>query len=136
MEKIKVSKEVAAFLERAKSNGEFYWEDALLEQIAILKNAPIETSEIKDEAKCMLQYSTFEVAQMLVNGWEVEKTFNELKDYVQELKEVCRETALSLINIRSSLENAEGWHKDLSLQYEKDSLQAAIDTLRRESRAL
>ena len=75
MEKVKVSKEVADFIESCKTYGDVNWENALLEQRAMFANA--HNDDIKDNAKCMLQYSTWEVAQMLVNGYEVEKTQEE-----------------------------------------------------------
>ena len=72
MEKVKVSKEVAEFMESFKTLGDVNWENALLEQhTEVIRDTD---ATIKEGAKCMLQYSTFEVAQMLVNGWEVEKS--------------------------------------------------------------
>ena len=72
MEKVKVSKEVAEFMESFKTLGDVNWENALLEQhTEVIRDTD---ATIKEGAKCMLQYSTFEVAQMLVNGYEVEKS--------------------------------------------------------------
>ena len=71
-EKVKVSREVANFIESCKSNGTFYWEDELLYGHASFMNGS--DVAVREDAKCLNKYSTFELAQILVLGYEVEET--------------------------------------------------------------
>ena len=70
--KVKVSRDVANFIESCKSNGTFYWEDELLYGHASFMNGS--DVAVREDAKCLNKYSTFELAQILVLGYEVEET--------------------------------------------------------------
>ncbi|MEK5334412.1 hypothetical protein [Lysinibacillus sp. FSL W8-0992] len=74
--KVKVSREVANFFEKCKNSGDINWEDAVLhEHIKIFESHHTkEAVEINPDALCMLQYSPFELARILVLGYEIEQT--------------------------------------------------------------
>lgn len=76
VEKVKVSRKVANFLEKCKNSGDINWEDAVLhEHIKIFESQhKQEAVEINPNALCMLQYSPFELARILVLGHEIEET--------------------------------------------------------------
>ena len=79
-EKVKVSREVANFLQKCENSGDMNWEDAVLhEHIKIFENHHgNEVIEINPDAQCMLQYSPFELARILVLGYEIEQSPEEL----------------------------------------------------------
>ncbi|MCS5499829.1 hypothetical protein NY607_01760 [Lysinibacillus sp. A4] len=75
-EKVKVSREVANFFEKCKNSGDVNWEDAVLhEHIKIFESHhKKEAVVINPDALCMLQYSPFELARILVLDYEIEET--------------------------------------------------------------
>ena len=84
MKKKIVSREVADFLAQS-DNGVANWEDDLLSQHAQAYGNGFEN--IKDEAKCMSEYSPLELARLLINGYEVELTPEE---YVLDMYLNCK----------------------------------------------
>lgn len=78
--KVLVSKEVAEFLE-SNNDGNPYWEDSLLEQhtLAYINGF----KGVKEEAECMKKFTPMVLAKILINGYEVEETPEDLilKEY-------------------------------------------------------
>lgn len=73
-EKVKVSREVADFIEGYEEhvNGSANWKDNL---IAEHSRSWLNCFEgLKDEAECMRGITPFELAVILINGYEVEQT--------------------------------------------------------------
>ncbi len=74
-EKVKVGKEVAEAIkwyeENAEKSGIIYWEDELLYNHALNNNGEI---DVREEIKPLLKYSAFELAEILVKGYEIYQT--------------------------------------------------------------
>ena len=68
MVKIKISKEAAEFIEKG-SRYSVNWEDDLIVQHAEAWNKGFEG--VKDEAMCMKELSPLQLADILINGYEV-----------------------------------------------------------------
>lgn len=77
-EKVKVSREVANFIQAYEDNVASYpcWEDNLIYEHSQAWRNNFEDSKL--EAKCMKDISPFQLSYILINGYEIELTHEEI----------------------------------------------------------